>query len=493
MSVHARSHPWPVVLLGIVCLGAVGAAQQADEELAVRRSQSGLAFVQDGNYEEALEDFQAVVTLYPASTVVDNALLEIARYHLEVRGALDQAVATADGIVNSQAYSQGDAAPEAYVILGRAALARRRSDADIQDAISSFQRGLRLYPDAPAVSQSLFYIAEGQRMAGRTDAALAAYRRVFTEHPGDPWAIRARLGAGTMAAFLDDPITAMEEFQRVRDEYPDRPEATAALARTTILFRLFVRPRESTFAIREIGDRGDRTTRKVVALATLSDGNVVVATDRGVSSLRPATLPTAERPRALGVGPDGAVVIDERGVVHRAAGGPLRFVVPGRGDARTLEDVDAVGATSTGDWLVADREARTIQRFSRTGDYLGPYADVRAERLAVGPLDRVAVLDNDERIYVYDGGERIAQISTRVADTYRIDNPVDVAFDAFGNLYVLDREGVYVFDRDRRLLTRFPSSEDAPGAFDRATALAIDSFGRLYVADERDHVIFVLE
>ena len=156
-------------------------------------------------------------------------------------------------------------------------------------------------------------------------------------------------------------------------------------------------------------------------MATLSDGNVVVATDRGVSSLRPATLPTAERPRALGVGPDGAVVIDERGVVHRAAGGPLRFVVPGRGDARTLEDVDAVGATSTGDWLVADREARTIQRFSRTGDYLGPYADVRAERLAVGPLDRVAVLDNDERIYVYDGGERIAQISTRVADTYRID------------------------------------------------------------------------
>ena len=175
MSVHARSHPWPVVLLGIVCLGAVGAAQQADEELAVRRFQSGLAFVQDGNYEEALEDFQAVVTLYPASTVVDNALLEIARYHLEVRGALDQAVATADGIVNSQAYSQGDAAPEAYVILGRAALARGRSDADIQDAISSFQRGLRLYPDAPAVSQSLFYIAEGQRMAGRTDAALAAY------------------------------------------------------------------------------------------------------------------------------------------------------------------------------------------------------------------------------------------------------------------------------------------------------------------------------
>ncbi len=495
MSALAPRRPWPLVLLGFVCLGGGVATQQADEELAVRRFQSGIAFVQDGNYQEALEDFQAVVNLYPTSSVVDNAILEIARYHLDVSGAMDQAIATADGIVNSQAYSQGDAAPEAYVILGRAALARGRSDADIQDAISSFQRGLRLYPDAPVVSQTLFYIAEGHRLARRSRVALAAYRRVVTEHPGDPWAIRARLGAGQMVALMDDPVTAMEEFQRLRDKFPERPEATEALARTTVLYRLFVRPREALYTVRPSADPGGRTSRDVLALAALPDGNVVVATDRRVSSLRPTLtrLPLVERPRGLGVDQDGAVVVIERGALRRTAGQPLQFVVPEREEARALREVDAVVATSTGDWLVADREAKTIQRFSRTGVYLGPYAEVRAERLAVDPLDRIAVLDNDERIYVYDAGERIAQISTNVANTYRIDNPVDLAFDVFGHLYVLDREGVYIFGRDRRLLARFPASENVRGAFDRATALAIDSFGRLYVADERDHIIFVLE
>ena len=469
-------------------------AGQGSEELAVRRFESGLAFARDGNYEEALEDFQAVTNLYPASSVADNAILEIARYHLEVGGDVNQAVTAATGIVDSQAYSQSDAAPEAYVILGRAALARGRTENDIEDAISNFQRGLRLHPDAPAVPQGLFYIAEGQRWAGRLDEALAVYRRVVAEHPSSRWAIQARLGAGTMAAFMDDPVRAMEQFQLVRDEFPERPEAIEALARTTILYRLFVRPRASTYTITPPSDPAGRTGRTVIAMASTTDGNVVLATDRGVALLRPSAtpLPAVREPRGLGVGPDGEVVVIERGSLQRRGSDLLQFVVPRREEPRSLREVDAVVATSTGEWLVADREAQAVQRFTRGGAYLGVYADVRAERLAIDPLDHVAVLDNDERIYVYDAGRQIAQLTTR-GDAYRIDNPVDLAFDVFGHLYVLDREGLYVFGRDRRLLTRFPQSENTRGAFDRATALTIDRFGRLYVADERDRLVFALQ
>ncbi|HAK54685.1 MAG TPA: hypothetical protein DCP38_04265 [Acidobacteria bacterium] len=193
------------------------------------------------------------------------------------------------------------------------------------------------------------------------------------------------------------------------------------------------------------------------------------------------------------MGPDGPVVVNERGVLQRVNGESVRFVVPDRDDARTLNEVDALVATSTGDWLVADRQAETIQRFSRTGIYIGEYADVRAERLAIDPLDRVAVLDNDDGLHVYDAGRQIARLSTRVDNLYRIDNPADVAFDVFGHLYVLDREGVYIFGRDRRFMMRVPASDDAPNAFDRATAMAIDPAGRLYVADERDKIVFVLQ
>ena len=501
-----RTRVWMAAALAVLAAAAVMAPPgllaargellpgQGSEELAVRRFASGLAFARDGNYEDALEDFQAVTNLYPASSVADDAILEIARYHLEVSGDVNEAVTAAIRIVDSRAYSESDAAPEAYVILGRAALARGRTENDIEDAISNLQRGLRLHPDAPAVPQGLFYMAEGQRLAGRLDAALAVYRRVVAEHPSSRWAIRARLGAGTMAAFMDDPVSAMEQFQQVRDEFPERPEAIEALARTTILYRLFIRPSASTYTISPTSDPGGRTGRKVIAMASTADGNVVLATDRGVWSLRPAAapLPAVREPRGLGIGPDGEVVVIERGSLRRRGSDPFRFIVPQREQPRALREVDAVVATSTGDWLVADREARVVQRFTRGGAYLGIYANVRAERLAIDPLDRVVVLDNDERIFVYDAGRQIAQISTR-GETYRIENPVDVAFDVFGHLYVLDQEGLYIFDRDRRLLTRFPQSDNTPGAFDRATALSIDAFGRLYVADERDKLVFTLQ
>ena len=117
--------------------------------------------------------------------------------------------------------------------------------------------------------------------------------------------------------------------------------------------------------------------------------------------------------------------------------------------------------------------------------------DVRAERLAVDAEDRVAVLDNDERVFVYADARRVAALPMRTS-TYRIDNPVDVAFDAFGHLYVLDREDIYIFDRDLRPLKVFPGGSSATVPFDRATALWVDPYGRLFVADSRDDRIYVL-
>jgi TolA-binding protein len=70
-----------VLVVLVVCAAAALTAQGTSEEsLAQRRLDSGRAFARQNNYAEALRDFQAVVESYPASSVADNALLEIARY-----------------------------------------------------------------------------------------------------------------------------------------------------------------------------------------------------------------------------------------------------------------------------------------------------------------------------------------------------------------------------------------------------------------------------
>ncbi len=218
---------------------------------------------------------------------------------------------------------------------------------------------------------------------------------------------------------------------------------------------------------------------------------MVIATDRGLTMLNPTgvTPPLATRPRGIGVDRDGSVVAIERGSLLRRGAAPLQLTITEDGESRAVDDIDAVAVASNGHWLVADRQRRAVQRFTNDGAYVGRYAEVRAERLAIDPDDRVAVLDDDGRILVYAEGEQVGEIATRTQE-YRIEHPVDLAFDGFGHLYVLDREGIYVFDRDRRLLTRFPDLASAAPVFERATALAIDRFGRLYVADERDKLIY---
>ena len=155
------------------------------------------------------------------------------------------------------------------------------------------------------------------------------------------------------------------------------------------------------------------------------------------------------------------------------------------------DEIEAAAVLASGEWLVADGDHDALLRF-RNGVFAGRYGRLRARRLAVDQEDRVAILDRDERIYVYGDGREIAEVPTRIGG-YRIDRPIDIAFDGLGHLYVLDREeGVYVFGRDQRLLTVFPGEGRGDVPFDRATALAVDAYGRLFIADERDDQIYVL-
>jgi hypothetical protein len=71
---------------------------------------------------------------------------------------------------------------------------------------------------------------------------------------------------------------------------------------------------------------------------------------------------------------------------------------------------------------------------------------------------------------------------------FEFKNPVDVAYDGFGHLYVLDHASVFVFSTNRampRLLRTFSEAETSAGVFRRASAFALDRAGRLFIADER--------
>ena len=215
----------PLFLAGL--LAPLGAQQANNEEFARRQYDSGMSFMQNRRYADALKDLQAVADSFPESTVADNALLEIAEYQVEVARDIGATQKAVDRLLKD--FANSDSAGMAHVISGRLAVIKGRTPADVDTAMASFERVSRLFPGTEGVAAAGFYAGETLRLVKRVDEALDRYRRVRTEFPRSMWAARAALGAGYCLVQQGSAQHALQEIQWVRQQFPGTPVAAEAL------------------------------------------------------------------------------------------------------------------------------------------------------------------------------------------------------------------------------------------------------------------------
>jgi outer membrane protein assembly factor BamD (BamD/ComL family) len=480
-----------LVLLGVACASAGPRAQSA-EELARRTLESGRSFMRSQNYGEAIKDFESVLQRYPTSSVADDAVLELALYQLDV--VRNPAAADARAKELLKTYSTSDSAPMAYVIQGRVALENGRGPEQINAALADFDRVARLFPGTQAVPASMYYGGEAARLGGRRDQAIQRFTQLATQFPNSPWSAKALLGAALSLTRGGQAARAMELLQSVRNRFVGTAEATRALDWNSILYRLYLRvPAQPPFMFsgRTI-PAAPAKLRDVADIAVDADSTVLVASKSaivgyGVKGNQTPSIGAPE-PRTLTVDRNGNLLtVHETGL--RANGTtPVVLMPPAiEGRLRQLKIEDAA-ITATGEYLVADSEQKSISRFTAEGRYLGEFAGpVEVRRMAISELDDVAVLNkNSKSVTLYSrDGKVLRQIAEKGAN-YQLRNPVDVAFDPFGHLYVMDRIALLVFSPDgSRLLSTFTVPEKAPGAIGAAEAMALDRAGRVYVFDSR--------
>jgi len=522
-------------LLTLGCLAVFAGAVAAqgpppDEEIARRQLESGRSFARQRNYAEALKDFRAVAETHASSSVADNALLEIARYYLDIVGDAKEAGAAVDTILKK--YATSDSAPDAYLMAGRLALARSRQSADLDTALANFDRVLRLFPGSDAVPRSLHLSGETLWYAGRYEDALANLGRVEVEYPANAAAADAYLTAGRVLVSLGDPLSAMEELQQVRNRWPNSPEAATALAHATLVHRLYVKARSGPAFALTTETAGPARLQDVVGLTFTSRQALFWATENSLAGTGPGGDERPQglgRPRGLARDAAGAVVVIESGTVRPIAGTPLSLAIPkADGTPDFLNKIEGLVQLSNGDWLVADGDQRAIQRFNRAGEYGAAFAQARVTRIAVNSVDEVAGIDRDRKNFVFfdaSGKPSAAPVPFRGAG-YDLQNPEDLTFDAFGHLYVLDRGAIAVFSphpvaaaagargtppagaapaaagrgrgaaapapgRTYRLLTVFAEPPKGQTGLRRGTVFAVDQSGAVFVHDERAQKILV--
>ncbi len=491
MTTIRTRHFLALLLVGL--LAPAGAQQADNEEFARRQHDTGMSFMQNQRFTEALKDLQSVADSFPESSVADNALFEIAQYQMESAHDMEAAQKAIDRLLKD--YANSDSAPMAHVIAGRLALTRGRSAADVDTAMASFERVSRLFPGTEGVAAAGFFAGETLRMVKRVDEALDRYRRVRTEFPRSLWAARAALGAGYCLVQQASPLQALQEIQWVRQQFPGTPVAAEALNLNTIVYRLYVRaPAQPPYAFsgRFVGaERADY--RDVVGLQFQHDGRLFLGHKAGVSIFDDkgavVTAVAANEPASFYVDAKGRVVVAHGSNLIADKGETQSIFMPDRdGKVRYIDEMPAIVVTSRGERLVSDLKDHTVIRIAPDGKYVGRFAQVEAARMAANSMEDIAMLDKGTKsVFFSDRDSKALGKLLNKGAGYEFDDPVDIAFDFFDQLYVLDRgKGtVFVFSPKNKLVTSVAIPDKTPGSFTRANAFSLDRAGRLFIFDER--------
>ncbi len=464
-------------------------AQEGAEEQAQRLLEDGRAYRDQGKLKQALDNFNIVINSFAGTGAVGQAWLEIGRYRMEVDGDEKGAREAFEQV--SREHAQSDAAPGAYHYLGLLTLDQAMTRSQLEDALAQFARVETLYPRSPWVPRSLQASALVHRRAGRYDDAVALNRRVALEYPLSPAAPRAQFEVGHVLALQGKPRLAMEEFQQVRNRFPESPWAQGALERITALYRLHATARPVFTLDPNFSVSGGNVLKDVRALLVDPDRRLWIASKKTKSAVsfdpsgQMGESLSGQEPRTLSLAPGGEVVFAARTAVRIGPRDLRSFSFPPEKpgeEAKPLDRILAAGVVPGNSVLVSDERNDTVFRFSPAGHLQGRFlqGDARKRevtRIVVGGERGIYLLDRKAKtVMLCDDSGRIL----RTIGPGGLRKPSDVAVDAFRNVYVADEDqGVLVFTPQGELFFKVTGPE-----MKKATAVTLDASGAVLVYDD---------
>ncbi len=480
----------PLSILAVLLLTAPAFAQENSDMQARRLLDDGRAYWAQGKFKQALDNFNIIVESFPGTSSIGQALIEIGRYRMEVEGDVEKARASFEQVAKQ--YSQSDGAPGAYYYLGLLILNRANSVADLDDALAQFTRVQNLYPTkSDWVSKALQASGLVYRKAGKYAEAVDVNRRVSLEYPSSEAAPAAQFYIGHTMALLGDPRQAMEEFQQVRNRFPDSEWSARALERITALYRLHGAGKPA-FALDPgfVAGAGD-LLKDVRAILMAPTGALWIASDKTKSAVALDAAGKAgaglagEDLRALSLSPRGVVIVAAKTAVRFGPKDLRSFSIPSDkpGVPEALDRILSATVTPGGMVLVADEKRNKVYRFDSAYEWKGLFPDRDTKERQVTRM----LVDGEGGIVCLDRAEKTVRVFDETGKVLRtlgpggFRKPVDVAVDPFRNAYVADEEaGVLVFDPAGQLLTILAAPE-----MKRPKALTLDATGAVLVYDER--------
>ncbi|MCP4657011.1 MAG: hypothetical protein GY856_16490 [bacterium] len=496
-----------LAILIILLAGLYGPAT-AQDPAAERLFQEARRLEQEADATAALQDLMLLVQQFPADRLAPRALLRIVELH-RARGERDAAKTAAEQLLANHARSPEAAA--AFNLQAEIQVEEARGPVEIEEARATFRRvpllyGRESFPDLEARSQARIRTAELSLLLGEPDDAAAELVAVIEDAPPSRWTGRAQLRLASALVAGGEPTAAAEILQRLAaagDETSDAADRARAGRLLSLLHRRLLRPLAGQRHWLTSGrfPASGLALREPTGVAAAEDGRVVIVDRRLplVALLDPdgrelgrKALRDAQNPGWLA---DGRPYVAVEGtVVLPFDGERFAFSDPRPGRDTAMKNLFAAARDPFGYWYVAAKGWKSLLRYTspRQGRELLGSSRPEFKDLARDQRGRIYALDAEAAQVVrigIDGRPEgvIVRGSWKKAEA--------LAVDPLGHLYVLDRDTrqVEVFDPGGQRLTRVGPQLGAGVELRQPVDLAVDGSGRLFIADSKLPFVVMLD
>lgn len=479
-------------LISTFCL-----AQNDNIDRAKRTLESGIQFYNSGDYKNALQDFQTVITSYSESEWVDEALLRLAIYYYEIEH--DLAKSTEQLEIITRLHADTNTAPEAYYYLGFFLSDSKASVEAMRNGLANFERVVRLFPESEKADDALYLGSLIHIYFGEFEEALQKLQTVLSYYPDSNLHGEIQFQIGNCYYFMNNITQAMLEYQQVRNRYPDSPVSEKALDRLTLLYRLHYRQTQGKplfeydplFSLKSSVELNDS-----VYIQGVGDGTFYLAV-RGRDRLLHfngegvvSETVTIRRPTMIKAAADGSplVLADRRLRTMAATEISLR---PGE-NTEPLSAIEAFCMSPWGGYYVYDGDRNEMYEFGSDGSYVKVFQGENFRDLRDLEIDQFGNLfllnGRQRKLYKYDKSGRKDFELGPIIDGIELRDPICLEIDQVNNIYLYDRRlnTLFIVATNGDVIGRF----ELDRRFRGVTSVAVDASGYLLVLDRGQRRVY---
>ena len=433
----------------------------------LRIYESGMAFLLNKNYDQALKEFHTLVEQYPKSDKADDALLEIAKYYYDSED-YDNALGYLDKLIDE--YKTSDSVDNALLYKGLILLKR----GEIDKAYELFFKVKTGFPQSDVLDRVYYYLGEVSGLKGYYKQGLFFLSTVYMRFPESPLFAPAMKKASYFYYKIGNPEEGLKMLSIVNTEGLNDRENDLL---TENLLRFYLKKK---FKSRSIYYQMEKPSvlvsdkkGKLYVFSKRDDYIYVIEKGKMRKFSTPGTI------TSMWYSPQfGFFYSTENRVFAKNQGTSLSFSVNGE----ALSYIVSIAVDYFGNYYIYDKDKAVIGIFDSKGKF---------KKRIVAPADYIKIRKDGYRFVVKES-RSIVEIynleGKRVKTLTGYRKIMDLDFDNYDNVYMITDKGktLIVLNDDFSLFQRF----DLYGTLGRKFYhLAVDGDGSVYLSDKSSQIV----